>query len=68
MLEAYSILLNGFLRKTTNFSFLFNLLQKKCQLWDPERRPHHLCRDWGDVAILHGRFPRAQSVSRGVDS
>lgn len=35
--------------------------EKKCQLWDPERRPHHLCRDWGDVAILHGRFPRAQS-------
>ena len=35
--------------------------EKKCQLWDPERRPHHLCRDWGDVAILHGRFLRAQS-------
>ncbi|CAO2580722.1 hypothetical protein LEMLEM_LOCUS1583 [Lemmus lemmus] len=35
--------------------------EKKCQLWDAECRPHHLCRDWRDVAILHRRLPRAQS-------
>ncbi|KAL1790885.1 hypothetical protein HispidOSU_023252, partial [Sigmodon hispidus] len=37
--------------------------REKCQLWDSECRSHHLCRDWGDVRILHKRLPRAQSWS-----
>ena len=39
--------------------------EEECQLWNKERRPYDLSGHWGDVAILHRGFTRAQSVSLG---
>ncbi|KAI4589072.1 hypothetical protein MJG53_003480 [Ovis ammon polii x Ovis aries] len=44
---------------------LFLLATEECQLWNKERRTYDLSGHWGDVAILHRGFTRAQSVSLG---
>lgn len=40
---------------------LFLLATEECQLWNKERRTYDLSGHWGDVAILHRGFTRAQS-------
>ena len=35
--------------------------EEECQLWNTERRPYDLSGHWGDVAIQHRGFTRAQS-------
>ncbi|KAI4573599.1 hypothetical protein MJT46_004839 [Ovis ammon polii x Ovis aries] len=44
---------------------LFLLATEECQLWNKERRTYDLSGHWGDVAILHRGFTRAQSVYLG---
>lgn len=64
VMVAYVMMLWQGFPRTGHLSHFFSS-QEKCQLRNEERRPHHLSRHWGDVAILHRRFTGAQSVSPG---